>query len=122
MPVIRLSPALPVERKGASWGGFVSFRGTLRKLPVVCQDPSLRPPQSLDIITSCDLANSKLKSADHWAGITLLLFASCKPLPGAMAEKKSAAPSHPPYASLIKEAVLSLKVSPARVSRLQQLL
>ena len=30
----------------------------------------------------------------------------------AMAEKKSAAPSHPPYSALIKEAILSLKVCP----------
>ena len=29
-----------------------------------------------------------------------------------MAEKKSAAPSHPPYSALVKEAILSLKVGP----------
>ncbi len=36
-----------------------------------------------------------------------------KQLPDAMAEKKSAAPSHPPYSALIKEAILSLKVGPS---------
>ena len=36
-------------------------------------------------------------------------------LPDAMAEKKSAVPSHPPYAALVREAILALKVTSGSV-------
>ena len=41
------------------------------------------------------------------------LVRACSQLRDAMAEKKSAAPSHPPYSALVKEAILSLKVGPS---------
>ena len=75
---------------------------------VVGSPPSSVPQSSVNYLAGRLLASLQTQNAR--TRIVRSLLRVPKP-PDAMAEKKSAAPNHPPYAALIREAVLALKVA-----------